>query len=131
MGGSSPVRQRASRSEGLSRVGPVSATASREKARRTRDLWPILLTTAILLAGSLLYVWQHIQVIRMGYRVERLNTELSALTQEEKQLTLKLAQLKSLGRIEEIARGRLRMVSPETSQIIFLSPEGKPRVNTF
>jgi cell division protein FtsL len=89
------------------------------------------LSTAIILAGSLLYVWQHIQVIRMGYRVERLNAESSALIQEEKQLTLKLAQLKSLGRIEEIARGRLRMVTPEPSQIIFLSPERKPKVQTF
>jgi len=89
------------------------------------------LATAIVLAGALLYVWQHIQVIHMGYQVERLNAELSGLIQEEKQLTLKLAQLKSLGRIEGIARSRLRMVDPEPSQIIFLSPERKPKVQTF
>jgi len=113
------------------RIQTVSVPVSRGKARWVRELWAILLSTAIILAGSLLYVWQHIQVIRMGYRVERLNAESSALIQEEKQLTLKLAQLKSLGRIEEIARGRLRMVTPEPSQIIFLSPERKPKVQTF
>jgi len=125
------MSQGASRLEFFPRVQTVSTPAGREKARWARELWAILLTTAIILAGALLYVWPHIQVIRMGYRVERLNAEFSALIQEEKQLTIRLGQLKSLGRIEEIARGRLRMVDPEPSQIIFLSPERKPKVQTF
>ena len=125
------MSQGASRLEFLPRVQSVSTRAGHAKARWVRELWAILLATAIVLAGALLYVWQHIQVIHMGYQVERLNAELSGLIQEEKQLTLKLAQLKSLGRIEEIARARLRMVDPEPSQIIFLSPERKPKVQTF
>ena len=125
------MSQGTSRLEFFPTAQSVSTPAGREKARWVRELWAILLATAIVLAGALLYVWQHIQVIHMGYRVERLNAELSGLIQEEKQLTLKLAQLKSLGRIEEIARARLRMVNPEPSQIIFLSPERKPKVQTF
>lgn len=117
--------------EVLSRVPTVSVPVSRKKARWVRELRAILLSTTIILAVALLYVWQHIQVIRMGYRVERLNAEFSNLVQEERQLTLKLAQLKSLSRIEEIARGRLKMVNPEPAQIIFLSPERKPKVQTF
>jgi len=124
------MSQGASRLTFFPRVQSASTPTGREKARWIRESWAILLTTGIILAGSLLYVWQHIQVIRMGYRVERLNAELSTLIQEEKQLTLKLAQLKSLGRIEEIARGRLKMGNPEPSQIILLSPE-KPKVQTF
>jgi cell division protein FtsL len=116
------MRQGASRLAFFPRVQSASTPTGREKARWIRESWPILLTTGIILAGSLLYVWQHIQVIRMGYRVERLNAELSTLIQEEKQLTLKLAQLKSLGRIEEIARGRLKMGNPEPSQIILHLP---------
>jgi cell division protein FtsL len=125
------MSQGTSRLEFFPTAQSVSPPAGREKARWVRELSAILLVTAIVLAGALLYVWQHIQVIHMGYRVERLNAELSGLIQEEKQLTLKLAQLKSLGRIEEIARARLRMVNPEPSQIIFLSPEKKPKVQTF
>jgi len=109
----------------LPRVQSVSAPAGREKARRAKELWAILLTTLIILVGALSYVWQHIQVIRIGYEVERLNAELSALTHEEKELTVKIAQLKSLARIDEIARKRLRMVDPAPSQIILFSGENQ------
>jgi len=118
----------ASGSHLFTKVRSLSIPGGRGKAKWVRELRPILFTIAVILAGALLYVWQHIQVIRLGYRVERLNAELSVLVQEEKELTVKIAQLKSLGRIEEIARRRLGMVDPAPSQIIIISSQKKPKV---
>lgn len=120
----------ASGSDLLNRLQSLPVPAGREKARWIKEFRPILFTTAIILAVGLLYVWQHIQVIRLGYRVERLNAELSALVQEEKELTVRIAQLKSLARIEEIARRRLGMVDPAPSQIVVVSSEKKPKTES-
>jgi len=113
----------ASTTDLLTRVQPASIPSKREKARRAKDLAKILFTAGIILAGALLYVWQHIQIIRLGYSLERLNSELSALMQEEKELTVKIAELKSLGRIEAMARRKLEMAEPTPSQIILLSSD--------
>jgi len=111
----------------LSKFHSFSTLANRGgKARWAAELRSILLITAIILAGALLYVWQHIQVIRLGYRVEQLNAEFTAMIQEERELTVKIAQLKSLARIEEMARRKLGMVEPTPSQIIIVSPERYP-----
>jgi len=111
----------ASGSKWLGEFHPLSALAGRGKMKWAAELRSLLLITAILLAGALLYVWQHIQVIRLGYRVEQLNAECSALLQEERELTVKIAHLKSLARIEEMARRKLGMVDPTPPQTVVVS----------
>lgn len=76
----------------------------------------------LILAGALLYVWQHTYVVRLGYEVERLRERQAVLVQEHKGLRLELGQLRSLRRVEEIARSRLGMGTPRPGQVI-LMPE--------
>ncbi len=74
----------------------------------------------LVLAVALLYVWQHIHVVRMGYEVEGLRHEKAALVQEYKSLRLELGQLQSMRRVEEIARNRLGMVTPKRGQVVLI-----------
>lgn len=91
------------------------------KQRTNRiELLPALGIGALLLFGALFYVWQHIQVVRLGYEIEQLKTERAALVQREKELMLKIARLKSPKRVEEIARQKLGLVAPAPSQIIVI-----------
>ena len=76
----------------------------------------------LILAAALLYVWQHIHVVRLGYEVERLRQVQAARSQEQKVLTLEIGQLRSLRRVEEIARKHLGMVTPKPGQVV-LMPE--------
>lgn len=96
-----------------------------ERVRRI-SLFPGLLVGGILLLGVLFYVWQHIQVVRLGYAIERLRTERGAALQRGRELTLEIAQLKSLKRVEEVARTRLGMVTPSRGQIVVVpaAPDG-------
>lgn len=74
----------------------------------------------LVLAGALCYVWQHTRVVRLGYEIERLRETRAALEQEHKSLRLEMGQLRSLRRVEEVARTRLGMVTPKPGQIVLI-----------
>jgi len=101
---------------------------TRPTAQRSRirgETMEFILTVAlglVILAAALLYVWQHTYVVRLGYEVERLRARHAALVQENKGLRLEMGQLRSLKRVEEIARKQLGMISPKPGQVI-LAPE--------
>lgn len=84
------------------------------------DLLPSLLLGSLVLFGVLCYVWQPIQVVRLGYQVEDLAGERAGLIRQQKELRLEVAQLKSLRRVEEIARRQLGLASPKSGQVIVI-----------
>jgi cell division protein FtsL len=85
---------------------------------RTRELLALLATGALLVGAVLFYVFQHIQVVRLGYEVERLRGERSVLVEQGRALTLEAARLRAVKRVEEVARGELGMVTPAPGQIV-------------
>jgi cell division protein FtsL len=74
----------------------------------------------VILTGSLFHVWQHIHVVRQGYDLERLREVHAKLVQENKALRLEVGQLRSLRRVEELARTRLGMGTPKPGQVILI-----------
>jgi cell division protein FtsL len=84
------------------------------------DLFPALCLGSLVLLGVLFYVWQHIQVVRLGYEIEQLQGERIALIRREKELRFDLARLKSLRRVEEIARRQLGLTTPVSGQVILI-----------
>ena len=87
---------------------------------RRWDLLPSLCLACLVLFGVLFYVWQHIQVVRLGYEIERLQVERLALIRQENELRFEVARLKSLRRVEEIGRRQLGLTSPVAGQVILL-----------
>ena len=87
---------------------------------RRFDLLPSILAGSLILVGILFYVWQHIQVVRLGYQIEHLQGERIALLRQEKELRFEVARLKSLRRVEEIARHQLGFTSPRQDQVILI-----------
>lgn len=113
-------------SQALGGTRPEIRAIPRPGVRRSRARWESMefVTAAalgvLILAGALLYVWQHVYVVRLGYEVERLREQQASLTQENKELKLQMGQLRSLRRVEDIARKRLGMVTPKPGQIVLL-----------
>ena len=87
---------------------------------RRFDLLHSILLGGLVLAGVLFYVWQHIQVVRLGYQIEHLQGERIALIRQQKELRFEVARLKSLRRVEEIARRPLGFTSPGPGQVILV-----------
>lgn len=79
----------------------------------------------VLMSVALIYVGSHIHMTELEYKVA---TELNAQEQkieEQKNLKLEYAMLKSPQRVESIARSRLQMSYPERDQVIVLKNSGE------
>jgi cell division protein FtsL len=109
-----------SQSESMQQELPFGIRLRRGKRSLSPELGRTILAAGVLLVGLLLYVWQHIQVVRIGYQTERLRAERVGLVQEGKALKVELSRLRSLTRVEEVVRHELGMVSPVPGQILFL-----------
>ena len=102
------------------RVGPPPAARRHRVRWDVLELLPTVALGVLVLLAALLYVWQHTYVVRLGYEIERLREHQADLVQENKELRLEMGQLRSLKRVEEIARNRLGMVTPKSGQVVLI-----------
>jgi len=77
-----------------------------------------VLATSVLLGSLLLYVTQGIQVIRMGYEIDRIQNRLREVKVERERLEVELASLQDLATVQRVAVERLGMVFPEAGQVV-------------
>ena len=64
------------------------------------------------------FVWERVDVVRVGYQVERLKSEKVRLERERDQLRVKLSTLSAPDRIAKVATERLGMMPPQNGQVI-------------
>lgn len=75
----------------------------------------------LLVAVSALFVvWPHLEIVKLGYRVTRLEAERARLREAQRILRVEAATLRQLGRIESISRKRLGMVFPRPEQVVYV-----------
>jgi cell division protein FtsL len=67
-----------------------------------------------------LYVWQRVNVIRVGYEVEHLKKEKARLVKLNDMLKIEVATLSAPARIERIATSRLGMRTPDDMQVVLV-----------
>ena len=97
-----------------------------ETKARPRGLTPrpgLFLFTLLmffLIGASLFYVWSRIQVIQLGYEISNAIKQERVFTETNKKLRLEIAQLKSYGRIEQIAAEELKMMKPTPDQVVII-----------
>lgn len=66
------------------------------------------------------FVWERVDVVRVGYQVERLKSEKVRLERERDQLRVKLSTLSAPDRIAKVATERLGMMPPQNGQVIMV-----------
>ncbi len=97
------------------------------KAVHRRDfrgtLWGVLFLSLFLF----LYVWLHMQVVKLGYEVQALRVQKQQLVNQYYYLKYQMYDVNSLPRVEKIAREQLGMVTPSNDQIVILK-EGSPLI---
>ena len=64
------------------------------------------------------FVWERVDIVRVGYQVERLKSEKVKLERERDQLRVKFSTLSAPDRIAKVATERLGMTPPQNGQII-------------
>src|SRR6185295_17194103 len=81
---------------------------------------------ALLVIVLLFSAWQHFELVRHGYLMERLQQERAAEEEINRHLKLEIATLSSPSRIEHIATKELRLVEPKADQAIVIELVAAP-----
>ena len=87
---------------------------------RHRELWRWAFIGSGLVAVVLFSAWQHFQLIRYGYRLEKMRQEKVAEERVERHLRLEIETLSAPKRIYDIATRQLSLVAPSPAQSIVI-----------
>ncbi len=66
------------------------------------------------------FVWERVDIVRVGYQVERLKSEKVKLERERDQLRVKFSTLSAPDRIAKMATEQLGMTPPQNGQVIMV-----------
>jgi cell division protein FtsL len=81
-----------------------------------------------IVAGVLLvfiFVWERVDVVRLGYQIERLKTQKILLERERDQLRVKVSALAAPERIAKVATEKLGLVPPQQGQVLMVHLPGE------
>lgn len=84
--------------------------------------------TMTIMAGVLLvfvFVWERVDVVRLGYQIERLKTQKILLERERDQLQVKYSALTAPERIAKVATEKLGLVPPQQGQVLMVHLPGE------
>jgi len=71
--------------------------------KRRREMISFGITLCFLFLIAMVYLWQHFSAIEYGYRIEQLKAQREAIVESNRALSLEIASLKDLARIEQLA----------------------------
>lgn len=98
---------------------------------RQRQLWRTAGIGAVLVTVLLFSAWQHFELVRHGYVLQRLQREHTAEEEINRHLRLEIETLRDPRRIESMATKQLHLVAPGQDQAIVIervtptAPPGK------
>ena len=88
--------------------------------RRLREQWRSV-AMGVLFVGVLLFSgWQRVELLQHGYRVEQMQKDLSNEVEVNRHLRLEIETLKAPQRVEALALGRLKLVTPQTGAAVVI-----------
>ena len=89
-------------------------------AARQRQLWRSAGIGLFLVVVLLFSAWQHFELLRHGYQIERMRQERAAEEEINRHLTLEVETLRAPRRIEKIATEQLHLIAPARGQAIVI-----------
>lgn len=84
--------------------------------------------TLTIMAGLMLvfvFVWERVDVVRLGYQIERLKVQKVLLERERDQLQVKFSALAAPERIAKVATEKLGLVPPQQGQVLMVHQSGE------
>ena len=85
---------------------------------RQRQIWRSMGIGLFLVVVVLFSAWQHFELLRHGYQIERMQQERAAEEEINRHLRLEVETLRAPRRIEKIATEQLNLVAPARGQAI-------------
>lgn len=97
-----------------------SQKVQKKNTPRAGSLFPQCLVLLLLILSLLFLVWSRFQITSLGYQISQANYEQKQLLEINQQFKIEGAWLRSLARIEEIAKGQLGFITPEPHQMVLI-----------
>ena len=83
-----------------------------------REFQIVLLVLTLLMCASMLFVWTNIRTVRQAYEYQVLKRENRNLIKAQSLLKLERESLRSLSRVQGLAKKEIGMVFPDPGQVI-------------
>lgn len=80
-----------------------------------------LLAILGIIGMLLLFVWERVDIVRVGYKIEQLKAQKVALQREQDELRVKASALTAPDRIARAAAEKLGMMPPQPGQVVMVS----------
>ncbi|MCP9454692.1 MAG: cell division protein FtsL [Nitrospira sp.] len=82
---------------------------------------------------ALVFVWERVDIVRLGYHIERLKTEKARLERDRDHLRMQVSALTAPDRIAKVATEQLGMVVPRAGQVVMVEvrPASAPAHRTL
>lgn len=86
-----------------------------------------LLAALAIIGLLLLFVWERVDIVRVGYRIEQLKAQKVVLQREQDELRVKVSAVTAPDRLAKAATEKLGMSPPQPGQVILVNaPEISP-----
>ncbi|MFQ5693639.1 MAG: cell division protein FtsL [Nitrospinota bacterium] len=95
--------------------------------RGDKGPWHYLLCVPVLIASLVALAWPRLHVLQLRYELNSLQTKRDRLLGQNRRRRLERASLRSLSRIEAIARRDLGLVDPQPGQVVWVKVRGLGR----
>ena len=89
------------------------------KSGRVKMTAIIVLLAGMVVTGCL-FAWSHLQFITLNYQISQIYNEQKELQNMNRKLRVELTNLKSLARLERLAKENYNMATPEPRQVVNL-----------
>lgn len=105
----------------ISPVYPTKSSQNRPEPGHRVKKFKLLVVISLCFLLSLVVVAQYSSLVILNYKVSSARAELAVIHEVSRTLELEIAQLSSVGRIDQIAREELGMIDPEIDQLRVLA----------
>jgi len=89
----------------------------RRKFKKREILIGLIALVSVILVVTF-YIWHQVESVRLGYEINRLEAEITALKNDVKNLEVSKSNLLSLERVEKISKQKLGLRAAQDDQII-------------
>jgi cell division protein FtsL len=83
-----------------------------------REFRVVLVTLIGLMVGAMIFVWNNVRLVKLAYESQPLKQERRELLREKNLLEVERESLRSLDRIQWLAKKKIGLKEPEGDQIV-------------
>ena len=83
-----------------------------------REFRVVLVTLVGLMVGAMIFVWNNVRLVKLAYESQPLKQERRELLREKNLLEVERESLRSLDRIQWLAKKKIGLKEPEDDQIV-------------